>query len=443
LFFLPHSGQRQRKSRRWLRSEKNLGKLAHHFPLGGFLLADKIASYPVFDEEKAIKEAGKRFPLIKVGEEVSVLYRRREAKGKFYGIERNILKIGGKKVPLMDINQSLVSRFSPEENKKVRDQFIKQQKLDYYAKRRDFVRDSRENLYLKYPTLSLKALKIIFSKIDDQTKKKSYCDEFTELYHQKLPVKTTQREMMSELAKIFLAKHQELAREGNCFWPKAQLEAIEKRRKELKTNRLARLTERFMFPKTATPTFEPDGGKFSPDTPITLACATPGSVIYYTVNGDEPTMDSLIYNDPIVLDKAVKIRARAFHPEYNDSETTINGVWAGGVYGSYFAKMIFKGDTVTRLDSEIDFNWSSGTPDTRIPNNYFSVIWTGRIIPKFSERYTFYLTGDDGFRFWVERKLVVDGWEEQPATEYDGSIDLVAGKKYDIKAILTEVGGPA
>ncbi|MDZ8109520.1 MAG: Calx-beta domain-containing protein, partial [Nostoc sp. DedQUE12a] len=40
---------------------------------------------------------------------------------------------------------------------------------------------------------------------------------------------------------------------------------------------------------------------------------------------------------------------------------------------------------------------------------------------------------DDGVKLWVNNQLLIDKFVNQSATEYSGSLDLVAGQKYDIK----------
>ncbi|MBN1697578.1 MAG: chitobiase/beta-hexosaminidase C-terminal domain-containing protein, partial [Spirochaetales bacterium] len=62
-----------------------------------------------------------------------------------------------------------------------------------------------------------------------------------------------------------------------------------------------------------TPVIDPAGGtveRYVDD--VTITCATSGATIYYTDNGDDPTTDSLVYTDPIVLDTVGGITIKAF-----------------------------------------------------------------------------------------------------------------------------------
>jgi uncharacterized protein (DUF1800 family) len=71
----------------------------------------------------------------------------------------------------------------------------------------------------------------------------------------------------------------------------------------------------------------------------------------------------------------------------------------------------------------------------------FSVRWTGQILPQYSE--TYYIDGrvDDGVRIWVNNQLVVNRWPGGGVTDTIGTIDLIAGVRYDIVAEYYEATG--
>jgi len=72
-----------------------------------------------------------------------------------------------------------------------------------------------------------------------------------------------------------------------------------------------------------------------------------------------------------------------------------------------------------------------------------TVRWTGGITPEFSETYTFSMIGDNGFRLWVDGRLIIDNWVDNWDVEMVGEpIALEAGRRYDIKVEYFEhVGG--
>src|SRR5690606_24471177 len=106
----------------------------------------------------------------------------------------------------------------------------------------------------------------------------------------------------------------------------------------------------------------------------------------------------------------------------------------GGLKGEYFDTRDFGNKIFERIDPTIEFNWGNGAPDSRMGSDTFSVRWTGQIEATHTERYTFHSLSDDGARLWIDDELVIDRFYDQGAsTEWIGSIDLVAGRKYDIK----------
>jgi hypothetical protein len=65
---------------------------------------------------------------------------------------------------------------------------------------------------------------------------------------------------------------------------------------------------------TATPTISPAGGLFTSDPSVTLACASPGASIYYTLNGSTPNLSSTLYTGPVTLIASCTLQAIAIAP---------------------------------------------------------------------------------------------------------------------------------
>jgi hypothetical protein len=105
----------------------------------------------------------------------------------------------------------------------------------------------------------------------------------------------------------------------------------------------------------------------------------------------------------------------------------------GDYYGYANSTTNFTGlPTLTRMDSTIDFDFGTGSPDPSLPADGFQIRWHGQVQPLFSDLYTFSTTTDDGARLWVNGQLLVNQWQNQAATTVNGTIQLVAGQKYDI-----------
>ncbi len=112
-----------------------------------------------------------------------------------------------------------------------------------------------------------------------------------------------------------------------------------------------------------------------------------------------------------------------------------------GFTGQYFSDTNLSVPAFLRTDATIDFNFDYTTPSPSI-NNSFSVRWTGKIKPQFSETYTFYTTTDDGARLWVNGVQLVNDWAAGGVRQNSGTIALTAGQEYDVTYEYWQLGGP-
>jgi hypothetical protein len=85
---------------------------------------------------------------------------------------------------------------------------------------------------------------------------------------------------------------------------------------------------------------------------------------------------------------------------------------SGGAYSEWFDNLLMDGTpALSRIDSEIDFDWGTGPIiDTRASFVY-SRFYT-KIKAPYTEDYSFVVDGDSGFRFFFEKNLVIDRWDE-------------------------------
>lgn len=124
---------------------------------------------------------------------------------------------------------------------------------------------------------------------------------------------------------------------------------------------------------------------------------------------------------------ATKKEVRLYPDCPNQSQT------AYGLLGEYYDNADLTNLKLRRLDSTINVDWGTGTPDPAVDDESFSVRWTGKILSQFDETYTFYTTSDDGIRLWIDNTVVIDRWLDQSPTEHSGAVELKAGVKSDIK----------
>ncbi|PKW05454.1 Glycosyl hydrolases family 2 [Streptomyces sp. 1222.5] len=111
-----------------------------------------------------------------------------------------------------------------------------------------------------------------------------------------------------------------------------------------------------------------------------------------------------------------------------------------GLKGEYYTQSApgafdFAQLKATGFDPQLDF----GSLESRLnsatgQSDDVSVRWTGRIVPEKTGATTFSITGDNGFRLWVDGKLTIDHWvDDWDREQTSAPVELTAGKAYDIK----------
>ncbi|WP_455431057.1 PA14 domain-containing protein [Streptomyces anandii] len=111
-----------------------------------------------------------------------------------------------------------------------------------------------------------------------------------------------------------------------------------------------------------------------------------------------------------------------------------------GLKGEYYTQSApgaFDFDTLkaTGFDPKLDFDsLESRLSSATGQSDDVSVRWTGRVVPEKTGPTTFSVIGDNGFRLWVDGRLVIDHWVDDWDREQTGApVELTAGKAYDIK----------
>lgn len=107
---------------------------------------------------------------------------------------------------------------------------------------------------------------------------------------------------------------------------------------------------------------------------------------------------------------------------------------ARGLSGEYFPNMELSGPpSVSRIDRRIMFNWGESAPAPNVPENNFSVRWTGKMKADTEGDCEFVVKGDDGYRLYVNNQLLIDNWHDQAATTKTATLHLGANSLNDIK----------
>lgn len=117
---------------------------------------------------------------------------------------------------------------------------------------------------------------------------------------------------------------------------------------------------------------------------------------------------------------------------------------AEGLQAAYFNNVTLSDSPVVkRTDKTIDFRWTLFGPATELDADFYSVRWTGTLISPVSGRYKIGLEGNDGFRLYINNKLVIDHWLKQSYRTALADYLFEKGKQYDIKVEFYEPKGNA
>lgn len=115
-----------------------------------------------------------------------------------------------------------------------------------------------------------------------------------------------------------------------------------------------------------------------------------------------------------------------------------------GLKGEYYNNKDLSGTPVaTQTDKRIGFEWTMGSGVAGVNKNNFSVKWTGELRPTETATYEFIVSGDDGYRLFINNEKVIDEYAEGAFRERKYSKSLVAGQKYAIRLEYFQAGGGA
>jgi len=115
-----------------------------------------------------------------------------------------------------------------------------------------------------------------------------------------------------------------------------------------------------------------------------------------------------------------------------------------GLHASYFNNIDLSGKPILeRTDQQIDFHWTLYGPDTSLSNDFYSVRWTGTLTAPSTGKYKIGLEGNDGFRLYMNQKLVIDQWDKQSYHSLLNEMTLQKDSSYPITIEFKESNGNA
>ncbi len=99
-----------------------------------------------------------------------------------------------------------------------------------------------------------------------------------------------------------------------------------------------------------------------------------------------------------------------------------------------------------RVDAQIGFRWDRGSPTDNlmargeagpsqgVPADDFSIRWSGQLLPPVSGTYRIEAAANDGFRLYLDGRLLLDHWQASDRLRADSvNVELEAGRAYDIR----------
>ena len=125
--------------------------------------------------------------------------------------------------------------------------------------------------------------------------------------------------------------------------------------------------------KVCTPVFDPGGGGYLVPQNVTITCETQGAVIHYTTNGLDPTESDPVVSGPVLVDRSMTLKARAYKTDVTPSSVA-SAVYTlevemptfspeGGVYSSPQSITI----SCTTPDAVIHYTTDGSVPDESSP----------------------------------------------------------------------------
>jgi beta-glucosidase len=115
-----------------------------------------------------------------------------------------------------------------------------------------------------------------------------------------------------------------------------------------------------------------------------------------------------------------------------------------GLRGEYFDNIRLDGQPrLSRIDQRVDFGWTLNSPGRGIPFDWYSVRWAGTILIPASGVHRIGVEGNDGYRLWIDDKLVLDDWRKQSFGTKTVPVSLAKNTEHAIRLEYFESTGNA
>ena len=110
-----------------------------------------------------------------------------------------------------------------------------------------------------------------------------------------------------------------------------------------------------------------------------------------------------------------------------------------GLRAEYFNSIDLSGPVaLTRVDPKLDFWWTLFSPHPSVNMDWFSVRWTGRLVPPVTGTYRIGVEADDGFRLYLDGRLVIDNWKKEGFRTAAAPVRLEKGRERNLRVEFFE-----
>lgn len=113
-----------------------------------------------------------------------------------------------------------------------------------------------------------------------------------------------------------------------------------------------------------------------------------------------------------------------------------------GLKARYFDNPELSGAPVfERIDEQVNFHWTLYAPHEKLQADHYSVCWTGELTAPKSGTCNIGLEGNDGYRLYLDDKLLVDRWEKQSYHTDLATFTFKKGQNYALRIEFRETQG--
>jgi hypothetical protein len=201
------------------------------------------------------------------------------------------------------------------------------------------------------------------------------------------------------------------------------------------TNTRIRIASPIIYPPQNF--YDPPGGFFlDKKATVKIIAAHKSHQIFYTLDGTEPTKQSLKYVKPFTLEKSAVVLATSFGSDGEESLASkgffriLKSNDKNGIYYSYYegakwnALPAFAGITAVNAGKAFQFRLDQ----VEHRDAQFAILFIGYLKIELSGDYKFYTTSDDGSRLKINDKEVVNNDGDHGTLERSGVIPLEKGQ---------------